>query len=149
MKKSLLVALALLIGGSLFAQEYKQAAGIRIGGVVTATYKTFVSQTNALDFEAGIGFGNGMNICASGAYEWTWGLNVDGLSVYAGPGVTASLFLGEAGGISVGILGVAGIEYKIPSVPLVLSVDYKPTLNLIPNVAGGWSNGGLSIRYIF
>jgi hypothetical protein len=28
-------------------------------------------------------------------------------------------------------------------------VDYKPTLNLIPNVAGGWSNGGLSIRYIF
>ena len=133
----------------MFAQEYKQAAGLRLGGVVTATYKTFINPVNALDFEAGLSFGGGMGICASGAYEWHWDLNYDGLSVYAGPGITANLFLGEGAGLSLGIMGVAGIEYKIPSYPIVLSLDYKPTLNLIPNIAGGWSNGGLSIRYIF
>ena len=149
MKKSLLIAIVLLIGGTLSAQSYKQAAGLRLGYGVTATYKTFVSATNALDFEAGISFPSGVGIYASGAYEWHWSLNVDGLYVYAGPGASLGLTLGEHSSFGVGIMGVAGIEYTLPSVPLSFAIDYKPTLNLIPDIGGGWNNGGLSIRYTF
>ena len=153
MKKSLLIALALLIGCSTFAQDYKQSIGLHIGGSVTANYKTFMSRVNALDVEAGFQFTGGNGIFASAAYEWHWDLNVgvDGLTVFAGPGATASLTFAEGGNssIGVGVFAIGGIEYTFPSWPIVISLDYKPTLYLVPNVAGGWSNGGLSIRYIF
>ena len=50
MKKLLTLVLALTMGVSaLFAQEYKNAIGLRIGYEFSVTYKTFVSQENFVD----------------------------------------------------------------------------------------------------
>lgn len=149
MKKFALMAIAVLIGTAAFAQNYKDAAGIRLGYGVTGVYKTFVNSTQALDFEAGINFPGGLGLYAAGAYEWHWSLNVDGLYVYAGPGAALGLYFGEHSAFNLGIQGVVGIEYKFPSIPLALSIDYKPTLYFLPSVGGGFANGGLGIKYVF
>lgn len=51
-------------------------------------------------------------------------------------------------GFRAGVDGILGLEFKIPNVPITLSVDYKPYINLI-----GWgndfANGAFSVRYVF
>jgi len=49
----------------------------------------------------------------------------------------------------IGADGILGLEYNFKEAPINISIDWKPTLNLI-GYEGFWSDSGaLSIRYIF
>lgn len=56
------------------------------------------------------------------------------------------------GGSIVGVDGIAGVEYKIPDLPLKASVDIKPTLDFVTAEGLRYFNvlqGGATIRYVF
>jgi hypothetical protein len=109
-----------------------------------------MGDANRIEADLGLnGWGGGLY--AHGVYHWVKDLSsvTDGLNWYYGGGVGLGLF----GGLSVGIVGQAGIEYnfKIKDLPLVASLDYRPGLyfiNPLPVWLSG-SNACLSIRYKF
>ena len=47
-----------------------------------------------------------------------------------------------------GIDGVAGIEYTFDEIPINISLDIVPSINVIPYV-GYWQRGAISVRYVF
>ncbi len=49
----------------------------------------------------------------------------------------------------IGIDGILGLEYTFDEIPLNLSLDILPSLNLIGSSGWGGINGALSIRYVF
>ena len=48
-----------------------------------------------------------------------------------------------------GAQGVLGLDYKFPSVPLNLSIDWKPELNIIDNINFEPAALGFSARFTF
>ncbi|MES2847992.1 MAG: hypothetical protein V4685_02965 [Bacteroidota bacterium] len=130
------------------AQEYKKAIGIRLGpnsAAVTAgfTGKYFLNEKAAV--EGIIGINNGLGIC--GLYELHFPIDaVSHLSWFAGAGGyvafrNSSTFIGGA--------GIVGLDYKFEEIPLNLSLDWKPELNLISKISFESSGIGLSARFTF
>ncbi len=155
MKKLLTLVLALTLGVSaLFAQDYKQAIGLRLGYDLSITYKTFVSQENFVD--VGINLEpfkkDSFGVTVYGFYDWNFDIpQVDGLSWYVGPGAQVGL---HTHAFYVAINGQIGLEYKFNNIPLTLSLDYAPGLGIYMGkeavgfaYAGGF--GGLGVRYTF
>ena len=51
--------------------------------------------------------------------------------------------------LGLGIDGVIGVEWKIPSAPFALSLDWKPSFELLPDT-GLWFKGfGFGVKYLF
>lgn len=139
------------------AQDYNSAIGIRFGVPSSVSYKKFISDRGA--FEGTVGFRNygtssWFNI--GGYYQLHNDISsVDGLKWYYGAGANIYFWSFDAGfvnpgsSISFGISGVLGLDYKIPSAPINLSVDWIPTFFL-----NGYRNGfeagygAFSARYI-
>ena len=42
-----------------------------------------------------------------------------------------------------------GIEYRFPSVPIALGLDYRPALEIIDHTGFHWNSYGFNVRYIF
>jgi len=142
---------ALLIMCSAHAQEettgYRNAVGIRLGPSAPAvksgiTYKHFLNNNNAL--EGILSFGDGFTVC--GLYEIHKPLATENLQWLIGFGAYA----GVTNKITnVGAAGVVGLDYQFGGIPLNLTLDWKPELNLIEKVGFEGSTVGLSVRYIF
>lgn len=140
MKRVIIFIIALTISASAaFAQQYKQAVGIKLGYDLTVTYKNYLSSTNFIETGINIHPWNGFGITAFAFYDWYWDIDAaPGLSWYVGPGAQLGLW---GGGFFVGIHGQIGLEYKFDNIPLALSIDYAPGLGIY---AG---NGGVAVRY--
>ncbi len=142
----------LLVIGSATAQkhstDYKTALGVKFyPGAVTL--KHFVNDKAALEGLAYF-YNNGTRI--TGLYEFHFKLaEPSGLKWYVGPGAHVGFYNSKyGGGTSVGIDGVLGLDYKIKSAPINLSIDWQPSFefgNYYGNGFGG-SWGGLAIRYV-
>jgi hypothetical protein len=150
MKKLLLIIAVAAISQTTKAQTestYKNAIGVRLGSSVPAvksgiTYKRFLSK-NAI--EGILSFGDGVAIC--GLYEihkpittvenlqWLWGFGG-----YVGF---------NNGSSSVGAAGIIGLDYKFKNIPLNITVDWKPELNIIEFVGFEASGVGFSARFTF
>lgn len=125
--------------------EYKNAIGIRAGGTSGITFKHFLNTGNAVEAILGI-WPNALGFTA--LYERHAGTGLEGLKFYYGGG---GHFTAETGdyyyrthknahreyvsrygdnGLGIGIDGIVGVEYKIGVIPLVLSFDLKPYLEL-------------------
>ncbi|HEY8687835.1 MAG TPA: hypothetical protein VIM07_01270, partial [Chitinophagaceae bacterium] len=54
------------------------------------------------------------------------------------------------GATSIGVDGVLGLDYKIPSAPLNLSLDWQPSIEFGNGFNNGFSGnwGGIAIRYV-
>ncbi len=48
-----------------------------------------------------------------------------------------------------GIGAQLGLEYCFEEIPLQLSLDWKPSFNLVPATGFGWQGLALGIRYLF
>lgn len=88
-----------------------------------------------------------MKLRATGIYQFHFDVNVDGLSLYAGPGASLGLFLGDSNGVLMAIDGMAGIEYKFENTPIAISFDWNPKVQIITNAGFKPGNFGLTIRY--
>lgn len=142
-----------------YGQEYKSAIGGKLGYGLIGSYKTFVSETSAIDLFAGINWWGGVSL---GAYyekhtpipslenlQWYWGAG--GSFTHRNYGL-----FGVSGGYNeVGISGVIGLDYSFDDIPLNLSLDYAPTIvvyetydaiNPYNRFKGQY--GALTVRYI-
>ena len=147
------------VASNLKAQDYNSAIGLRFGYPLSISYKTFLSESNALELYAGFRGYSGIYgyFTLGGLYEIHNPINgVDGLSWYYGGGASVQFFTYddtywgnvENDGFGVGISGVLGLDYKFADAPFNLSLDFVPTLRI-----GGWDDGyyswgALSARYV-
>ena len=172
--KKLLTLLVLVSLGltSLQAQDYHKAIGLKAGGGTLGTaginFKTFISSENALDLT--LSFGNlggvgGSYYSFTGLYEvHTNAFDVDALNWYYGGGLNINMinysytFMGvnhSSSNIGLGVLGVLGIEYTIPDIPVCIALDIEPGLfyNKYNSLANSndiyfGMQGALAIRYV-
>ena len=84
----------------------------------------------------------------SGFYLWQKSIDqVSGLSWFVGPGASAGMFLWSGNSqFNASINGMAGLDYKIAKLPLVVAVDFSPRF-YVTNSAGLYWGGALTLRY--
>lgn len=148
--KKIIVAFSILtlFAFSATAQNYKNAVGIRLGPNSPAispgfTIKHFLNETSAI--EGIIGVSNGIGFCA--LYEWHHPIeSVNHLHWFVGAGGYAAFRYSTS---FIGAAGIAGLDYKFDQIPLNISVDWKPELNIITNVGFEASGVGVSARFTF
>lgn len=168
MKRLLFVAIGTLISTATFSQknaDYKWAIGARAGSygaTCGGTAKVFVS--NALALDAIVGYWNrGITATllleyhrpAFGTCSLNWYMG-GGAHFIQNAGYENSYIVSRNGtdyvdgGSAVGIDGVFGLEYKIPVIPVALSIDVKPAAEF--NAAGGFNmtlDPGFGIKLAF
>lgn len=154
MKKIWLLALVLIafsqqkLSAQALGNSYKTAVGIKFypTGV---SLKTFIRSDAALEF---IGYFYDRGTRITGLYEYHGNLTDAGnLKWYLGPGAHIGLYNKNyfSGGTSVGVDGVLGLDFKFPSLPLNLSIDWQPSYEF-GNYDGFISNsGGIGVRFTF
>ena len=158
MKKSFLFCLTL--GLILFfqtetkAQEYRNAIGGRFGVSNGITFKTFLNDTQALDFI--LNFRSTNNYSAFrlvGLYEVHAPVSdLKGLNwFYGGGGSLGSVRnkVSDNDEFAVSLDGVLGLDYKFTDAPINLSLDWKPAINISPRTEFDGEGLGLSLRFTF
>lgn len=155
MKKLLVISTVFFLFnvGKINAQSYDAALGLRLGFPTGLTGKFFISETDAIEGLLFFDFRNDVqSIGITGLYErHADPFNIPELLLFYGIGGGLGVWThdGEnSGGLAVGLDAIVGIEYNIPEVPINVSLDIKPNLQLIPNVGFGNINAALSVRYI-
>jgi hypothetical protein len=133
------------------AQEsstYKNAVGVRLGNSVPTvksgiTYKHFLANNNAI--EGILSFGDGTAIC--GLYEIHKPINsVENLQWFIGGGGYVGF---NNSNNTIGAAGIVGLDYKFANIPLNISLDWKPELNIVSKVGFEASGVGFSARFTF
>lgn len=114
------------------AQDYRFAIGVRLSNATptlnnSITGKYFITDRSAV--EGLVSFGSRFGI--GGLLEIYKPFNVQGLSWFYGGGAYVGF---ENSNTYLGPTGILGIDYKFPNVPLNLSVDWKPELDIIPDI---------------
>jgi len=114
--------------------DYKIGIGLRLSTATPTlsngvTFKYFVKQDQAI--EAMVSFG-GSRFGLGGLYEWHRQLNATpGLKWFYGGGA----YFGFQDNVSyTGPTGIVGLDYKFQNIPLNLSLDWKPELDILPAV---------------
>lgn len=150
MMKKLLIALSalfLLAATELSAQNYNWAIGVR-GGVTATGISVRHNFDPANSIEGILDFMQGFNVYA--LYERNIPVIQQGFSFYYGAGVNlGSWDHRHENKFTFGINGIVGLEYKIESVPLAFSLDYKPNLNVIGKTGFHAADFGLGIKVAF
>jgi hypothetical protein len=165
MKQVWIVLLTLLLSDSVLAQtsngsntvsghEYDRSIGLKIfPGAVSYKWKwDQASKAEALLYMSSEGFR------LTGLYEKYFPLTpeVPGLNWFIGGGAHWGIWSDNwknkyptrESGIAIGIDGVIGLDYKLKTAPLNISIDWQPSFNIIgyQYFEGGW--GGIGIRYV-
>lgn len=150
MKKLLMVAVLMVSALAVNAQDYNWAIGVR-GGWENAgvTLKKGMGGT-ALDFTGTWDFRSEFtHLKVQGLYEWQQNLS-GGLDWYYGLGAHVGMWSdADKANLWLGIDAVIGLEFKFPSLPIALSLDYRPGLNILPNISGGYDDVGFGLKFCF
>lgn len=137
--KKLFIVCALILGITVAAAAQPRALGVRLGGDLQISYQHSFG-SNFLEVDLGTTAISAPAVSAG--YDFSL-LDSNNFCIYLGP--SASLAFWD--GLLVGIGAQIGVEYAIPSIPLNLSLDWKPTYfiaeTFIPYSAA------LGIRYRF
>ncbi len=138
---------AVFVSLAAHAQDYNWSIGARGGAVATGlSVKGFISGASAL--EGIVSFVDGVNVY--GLYERHLPVIGKGFSFYYGAGANLGSWKKHGKSkFTVGVDGVAGLEYKIENVPLAFGIDYKPTVNLFGHTGFKWYDFGASVRIAF
>lgn len=159
MKKTILILVLLLTSvayNNVKAQNYSAAVGARGGSFLGFTGKYFLSDDAAAEGILALGFGG---VSITGLYEihkdafgnddfkWFFG---GGTHVGFWKGGLHNPWLDEDKSYTVvGLDGIFGLEYTLPSFPLSFSVDVKPVFNFTGKTGVYGDLGAASIRYVF
>lgn len=144
---TLLTISGILINNSASAQDYRLALGVRLSNNVptlssSITGKYFVTDKNAI--EGLVSFGNRFGI--GGLLEFHRPFTTaEGLSWFFGGGGYVGW---ENDDTYLGPTGVIGLDYKFTGVPVNLSVDWKPELDILPAVNFVPEAFSVSIRFV-
>lgn len=151
-----LVAAAILFAQTSFAQ-YKTSLGVRLSSSQamvnnSISLKHFLTESTAV--EALFSFGDPLALGA--LLEVHKPLSTEGLQWFYGGGG----YLGfekvydpnrkvNDTEVNFGAMGVVGLDYKFANVPLNLSLDWKPELNIVSDITFEAAAIGLSVRFVF
>lgn len=152
-----LLSSLIFLSQQLQAQAYKTSAGIRAGDPTGLSVKHFISGADAIE---GIVAWRWRGLQATALYErHATAFNVEQLNWYYGAGAHVGFFDGykdhpffdkedyNKSYVVIGVDGILGLEYDIREIPLTVSLDWKPEINII-GYSGTWlGGGGLSVRY--
>ncbi|MCI5055169.1 MAG: hypothetical protein MRY83_03620 [Flavobacteriales bacterium] len=154
------IAIALIISIASQAQSYETAIGVRGGLSYGITAKHFIKENIALE---GIAAMRWRGATITGLVEYHSAIpEVDDLSWFAGAGGHFGFWNtgyynrwdGGYGGTYavVGVDFIGGVDYDLTTlteIPLNVSLDWKPQINISNGWVGFWPWGGaLSVRYI-
>ena len=136
----------LIIGQVLFAQEYKNSTGFRLGKTDGVTYKRFLTDNGAVEFMLGFGgYDKGMQAYAN--YQWHQQISTpftEDLYIYYGVGghggyiksynhrnyyTNDTIVMTESQKqtyYAIGVDGIIGLEYRIYTIPMTVSMELKP-----------------------
>lgn len=156
-----LFSLFLLFGTfsqSAAAQDYTSAIGVRFGYPLSVSYKTFISETSAIEAYVGYrGYGGGTKwISINGAYQLHNDIDaVEGLQWYYGGGAGAQFWsydFVEGGSTTFSVSGYLGVQYTFTDAPVSLTLDWVPTVFLGSSRYGAFNSfgggyGALAARY--
>ena len=160
MKKILFVFLftvSLVSLNQLQAQDYKTALGVRLssaGAQVnnSITLKQFINEKTAIE---GL-FSFGDPIALGALFEFHKPLSAEGLRYFYGAGGYMSFVKtydpnGQKNKTdpNFGAQGIIGLDYKFPNIPLNLSLDWKPELNIVSDINFEASAIGFTARFTF
>ena len=148
MRKILLIAASLIMAiGSLSAQDYNFAVGMRAGfTTIGPSVKVKFDQKNAVEIMSGLTNGVNFNVL----YERHMPIISKGFNLYYGLGGNIGSWKKHGDkDFTVGADVIVGLEYQVPKSPIVFSADYKPGLNFIGHTGVVWNDLGLSVRFVF
>ncbi|MHC1778949.1 MAG: hypothetical protein AB9922_01775 [Bacteroidales bacterium] len=150
MKRALILIATFFIAFSAFSQDYNRALGLRIGSAVGVSYKMFLKPEQAVEgiLDLDVLYKDRMKFKATGLYLFHFKANVDGLTAFAGPGISAGIYLGDSSGFMMSLDGMVGIEYKFQQSPTVISIDWNPKIQMIKNAGFRAENFGVTFRFI-
>ena len=151
-QKLLLLFAFISISNLSNAQLYKSALGIRLGPSNGVTFKSFINKNAAIEAIAtfryqGIGLTGLYEIhCrAFNSRDFNWFIGGGG-HVFVW-GNDRPKFLDREQSLVLGLDGILGLEAKLRGIPLAISLDWKPTINIV-NYSGFWGDEiALSLRY--
>ena len=143
-KSHLLLLIALTCSWSVSAQRnYQTALGARIGGTSGFTIKHFYKPSSAVEGIVGF-FGNGFSL--TGLVEkHQKAFDVKELSFYYGAGAHLAIYNNRnryydrlwrdvnydyQTDVGIGINGLLGLEYTFTEIPLAISLDLKPFIEI-------------------
>jgi hypothetical protein len=152
-----LIIVAILFVTTASAQTYRTAVGVRLSSSTamvnnSISLKHFLNEKSAI--EALFSFGDPLAIGA--LYEVHKPFNAEGLQWFYGGG-------GYIGFVKTfnpnknrnetdanfGAQGVLGMDYKFANIPLNLSLDWKPELNLVSDINFEPAAIGFTARFTF
>jgi hypothetical protein len=145
--KKLLLTLAVAIAslGAAQAQGYNWAVGVRLGGdSAGASVKYRMDSSRGLEFLASSYWGGGFML--TGLYERYIPVIDRGFSFYYGAGAHLG---GHEEAFALGADGIIGLEYQFDAVPLALSFDWKPMLNIAEEFGFWGGDFALGVRITF
>ncbi len=149
LRRSLPILLILVAASfsSLKAQDYKVALGIRLSNSSptlnnSVSVKYFLNQSNALEGLISFGSRFGLGVL----YETHKPTTAAGLNWFLGGGGYVGF---QNNNTFLGPTGIIGLDYKFNNIPLNLSIDWKPELDIIPNINFVPDAFGLSARFTF
>ena len=142
----LLIALFNLSVNAQDGKRYSNALGVRLGSSVPAikngiSFKHFIGH-NAI--EAILSFGDGTALC--GLYEIHKTLAISNLQWFIGAGG----YVGLNNSTSIaGGAGIVGLDFKFPLIPLNITLDWKPEINIVSKIGFQAAGLGFSARFTF
>ena len=148
MKRPLIVCIVVFfvaISQDASAQAYRFALGVRLSNSTptlnnSVTGKYFVTDRTAVEGLVSFGSRFGMGALV----EIHKPLNIPQLSWMYGAGA----FVGfQDNDTYLGPTGILGLDYKFENVPINLSLDWKPELNIIPEIDFVPDAFALSVRF--
>ena len=151
-----MVSMILLCGITFGSRAQDNLIGIRGGWYSGISVQHYLSEGEAVEGLFQIVRG-GINL--TGLYELHEPLSVaDGFGFYYGAGGHFGIYQEEqrlfgdrysgSGGV-IGIDGIAGVEYIFDQIPLQLSLDYKPALNIGGGGLWLFHDAALGVRIYF
>ena len=137
-----------VFSSSLHAQDYKLALGVRFSTPAptlsnSISIKYFINEKDAV--EGLVSYGTHFGI--GGLFEIHQLIGaVPNLNWFYGGGGYVGFQYGKT---YLGPTGVVGLDHKFPTVPLNLSLDWKPELDFLPAINFVPDAIGLSARFTF
>lgn len=160
MKKAICLSLfiaALAFSSTVSAQAYRTGVGVRLSSAQamvnnSISLKHFLNERSAI--EALFSFGDPLAIGA--LYEIHKPFGSEGLQWFYGGGGYLGFVkswnpnkLKNETDVNVGAQGVVGLDYKFMNLPLNLSLDWKPELNLVSDINFEPAAIGFTARFTF
>jgi len=150
MKRSLLTLVfvtAVLLSQKAVAQDYRFGIGIRLSNSTptlnnSITGKYFITDKSAV--EGLVSFGSRFGMGA--LLEIYKPFNTPGLKWFYGGGAYVGFESGPSKTFA-GPTGILGLDYKFSNVPINISVDWKPELDIIPDINFVPDAIALSVRF--